>query len=88
MQNSLFPEKNIEEEKPLRARAEAFRFQESILNASGLAIMSTTPEGVITRFNHGAEKICVKGSDRPELAAVSRPGRDRSAAAGNGAGSG
>lgn len=57
MQNPSSPEKEIKGEISLPAQAEAFRFQESVLNASGLAIMSTTPQGVITRFNHAAEKL-------------------------------
>lgn len=57
MQNPSLPEKEIREQSTLQAQAEAFRFQESVLNASGLAIMSTNTEGVITRFNHAAEKL-------------------------------
>lgn len=57
MQNPSSPEKETREERSLQAQAEAFRFQESVLNASGLAVMSTSFEGVITRFNHAAEKL-------------------------------
>ena len=56
MQHSL-SEKDIQQEKSLKALTEAFRFQESILNASGLAIFTTTSEGMITTFNPAAENL-------------------------------
>jgi PAS domain S-box-containing protein len=50
-------DKPIQEDKFLNALAEAFRLQESILNATDLAILSTTPEGVITSFNRSCEHL-------------------------------
>ena len=55
MQNDSSTERDATGE--IRSRTESFRFQESVLNASGLAIMSTTPEGIITRLNQAAEKL-------------------------------
>ncbi|MEX1238619.1 MAG: PAS domain-containing sensor histidine kinase [Cyclobacteriaceae bacterium] len=57
MQNASLPEKDPAGENSFLSRVEAFRFQESVLNASGLAIMSTTPEGIITGLNTAAEKL-------------------------------
>jgi len=54
MQN---PSTDSEGENFLYSRVEAFRFQESVLNASGLAIMATDQSGIITRFNTAAEKL-------------------------------
>ena len=48
----------------LNALAEAFRLQELILNTTELAIVSVTPEGIITSFNKSAEKMFgYKGED-------------------------
>ena len=50
-------EKIIEDKKFLNALAEAFRLQEAILNATEMAIVSCNSEGLITSFNHAAEKM-------------------------------
>ncbi|MEX2235763.1 MAG: PAS domain-containing sensor histidine kinase [Cyclobacteriaceae bacterium] len=57
MQNHSLPEKDIQEGKSLHAQAEAFRLQESLLNAAGLGIITTTPDGVISTFNPAAENL-------------------------------
>ncbi len=50
-------DRNINREKALQAKEEAFGLQDSILNAMGLAIISTNAEGIITSFNDTAEKL-------------------------------
>jgi signal transduction histidine kinase len=57
MQNHSLPEKDIQEEKSIIAQAEAFRLQESLLNAAELGIITTTPDGVIRTFNRAAENL-------------------------------
>jgi PAS domain S-box-containing protein len=57
MESGSFPQKSIQDDKFLNALAEAFRLQESILNAIQLAIISTTPEGIITSINKQAEEL-------------------------------
>lgn len=56
MQNSL-SERELQEKENLHARAEALRFQESLLTASGMAIMITCSDGKITTFNAAAERL-------------------------------
>jgi PAS domain S-box-containing protein len=57
MPNRPFSDKSVQEDKILNAMAEVFRLQESILNATDLAILSTNSEGLITSFNHSAENL-------------------------------
>lgn len=57
MEKRSLSDKCIQEDKSLNALAETFRLQEAILNATGLAILSTTPEGLITSFNRSAENL-------------------------------
>src|SRR5687767_15049540 len=71
MQNPSLPEKDIQEEKSLHAQAEAFRLQESLLNAAGLGIIITTPEGVINTFNRTAENLL--GYDVSEVIGKATP---------------
>ena len=47
----------IQDEKFLNALAEAFRLQEAILNATELAIVSVTTDGIITSLNRAAENL-------------------------------
>lgn len=54
-QRSLFDNESGNEK--LHAQAEDTRFQQSLFDACGLAIIVTTPEGVITAFNRAAEKM-------------------------------
>lgn len=49
--------KKLSDDKFLNALAEAYRLQEAIIHATELAIISTTTEGIITSFNHAAEKL-------------------------------
>jgi PAS domain S-box-containing protein len=55
MESGSLPNKSIQDDKFLNALAEAFRLQESILNAIHLSIISTTLEGVISSMNKQAE---------------------------------
>ena len=57
MQHRSLPENDTREGKFLYAQADAFRIQESILNVIGLAIISTTPDGLIKTFNGVAESM-------------------------------
>src|SRR5688572_19635635 len=57
MEKRSLSEKTIQDKKFLNALAEAFRLQEAILNATELAIVSVTPEGIITSFNRAAENL-------------------------------
>ncbi|HET9485944.1 MAG TPA: PAS domain S-box protein [Chryseosolibacter sp.] len=57
MQKPSLPEKDATGEKSVNTEAAEFRFQESVLSAAGLATMSTTPEGMITRLNDDAQKL-------------------------------
>jgi PAS domain S-box-containing protein len=57
MESGSFPQKSIQDDKFLNALAEAFRLQESILNAIQLAIVSTSSDGVITSINKQAEEL-------------------------------
>lgn len=57
MEKRSLSEKNIQDKKFLNALAEAFRLQESILNATGIAIFSVSTDGIITSFNLAAEKL-------------------------------
>lgn len=57
MENDSSPDKDTAGENSFLPRVESFRFQESVLQASGLAIMSTSPQGIITRLNTAAEKL-------------------------------
>jgi PAS domain S-box-containing protein len=50
-------DQQIEEKKFLNALAENFRLQEAILNATELAIVSVTSDGIITSFNRAAENM-------------------------------
>src|SRR5688572_27947898 len=45
------------EEKIIRMQAEVARLRESSIRATELAIITTTPEGIITSFNKAAEKL-------------------------------
>lgn len=55
-QRSLF-DKNTGEETSVGAQAEALSLRESLLTASGLAIIVTNPQGTITTFNTAAERL-------------------------------
>lgn len=55
-QRSLF-DKNTGEEKSFNPDSEALGLQKSLLTASGLAIIVTTPDGIITTFNAAAENL-------------------------------
>jgi PAS domain S-box-containing protein len=57
MQESPPFDGNLHGESSLHAQAEAFRLQDSILNAMGLAMISTNAGGTITSFNHTAEQL-------------------------------
>jgi PAS domain S-box-containing protein len=57
MEKGSLNKKDIPDEKFLNALAEAFRLQETILNAAELPIVSVTPDGMITTFNKAAEKL-------------------------------
>jgi PAS domain S-box-containing protein len=57
MENRDIPSKAIQEDKFLNALADAYRLQESIINSTHLAIITTTPEGVISSFNSAAENL-------------------------------
>ena len=57
MENLPLSRKYIPDDKFLNALAEAYRLQEAIISATELAIISTTPEGIITSFNQAAEKL-------------------------------
>lgn len=57
MEKRSLSKKNIQDEKFLNALAEAFRLQEAILSTTELAILSVTPEGIISSFNRAAEHL-------------------------------
>jgi signal transduction histidine kinase len=57
MQKRSLPDKDVHGEKSLQAGAEAFRHQGLLLNAFPLAVVTTTPDGVITSFNPAAEQL-------------------------------
>lgn len=57
MENWQPVNKPFQDDKFLNALAEAFRLQEAIINTAELAIISTTPEGIINSFNPAAEKL-------------------------------
>jgi PAS domain S-box-containing protein len=57
MSQRSLPEKGIHEERSKQTRQESRGLHESIIDASGLAVMQTTPEGLITGFNHAAENL-------------------------------
>jgi PAS domain S-box-containing protein len=57
MEKTPLPRKFTQDDKFLNALAEAFRLQESIIQATDLAIISTTPDGIITSFNKAAEDM-------------------------------
>lgn len=57
MLNRSLSDKPIQGEKYFDALVEAFRLQECILNTIDLAIVSMTPEGVITSFNPSSENL-------------------------------
>jgi PAS domain S-box-containing protein len=57
MQKPSLPEKDAAGEKSVNTEAETFRFHESVLRAAGLATMSVTPQGIITRLNDTAKKL-------------------------------
>jgi PAS domain S-box-containing protein len=71
MEKRPISEKAIQDNKFLNALAEAFRLQEAILNATDLAIVSTTPDGIITSFNKAAEKLL--GYSSEELIGKANP---------------
>src|SRR5688500_1602192 len=50
-------ENHLQQDKFLNALAEAYRLQETIMAATELAIISTSPEGIITSFNKAAEDL-------------------------------
>lgn len=70
MQERSLPEKNVRENK-LRAQTADLRLTESLLNAAGFGIITTTREGIITSFNARAETLLgysateVIGKDTP-----------------------
>lgn len=47
----------------LNALADAYRLQESIISTTELAVISTTPEGLITSFNKAAETLSGYSAD-------------------------
>jgi PAS domain S-box-containing protein len=55
MEKFPLADKLVKEEKFLNALAGAYRLQEAIINTTELSIISCTPEGIITSFNHAAE---------------------------------
>lgn len=57
MRQGPLPEGNTEGENSLHAKAEALGLQDSIINALGLALISTNEKGIITSFNNTAEKL-------------------------------
>jgi PAS domain S-box-containing protein len=57
MEKRSLSNKYAQDEKFLNALAEAFRLQEAILNTTELAILSVTPEGIISSFNKAAEHL-------------------------------
>ena len=57
MEKRSLPDQTARDDKFLNALAEAFRLQEAILNTTELAIISVSPSGVITSFNHAAENL-------------------------------
>lgn len=56
MQERSLPEKDVREDK-LHAQTADLRLTESLLNAAGLGIITTTREGIITSFNTRAETL-------------------------------
>jgi PAS domain S-box-containing protein len=50
-------ENHLQQDKFLNALADAYRLQETIMAATELAIISTSPEGIITSFNKAAEDL-------------------------------
>jgi PAS domain S-box-containing protein len=71
MEKRSISNKSIQDEKFLNALAEAFRLQEAILNTTELAILSVSPDGTITSFNHAAEILL--GYQAEELIGKSSP---------------
>ena len=57
MQQHSLPEKDTQAERSTRAKAETLRLHESILNVSGLAVVTTTTDGTIMTFNAAAETL-------------------------------
>ncbi|HET7179115.1 MAG TPA: PAS domain-containing protein, partial [Chryseosolibacter sp.] len=57
MQESPRSDAGPQDELSLQAKAEAFSLQDSILNAMGLAMISTNAEGLITSFNGAAQNL-------------------------------
>jgi len=57
MENNPISGKAFQEDKFLNALADNFRLQEAIINATQLAIISTTPDGIINSFNRSAEEL-------------------------------
>lgn len=57
MQESPRSDAGPQDELSLQAKAEAFSLQDSILNAMGLAMISTNAEGIITSFNGAAQNL-------------------------------
>lgn len=60
-----------QEDKFLNALAEAYRLQEAIIAATELAIISTSPDGIITSFNKAAENLL--GYSAEEMIGKSTP---------------
>ncbi|HYG03004.1 MAG TPA: PAS domain-containing sensor histidine kinase [Chryseosolibacter sp.] len=57
MENNPISGKAFQEDKFLNALADNFRLQEAIINATQLAIISTSTEGIINSFNRSAEQL-------------------------------
>lgn len=53
MPQASLPEKDLHPQKS-QGHAQALSLDESLLNAAGLGIITTTPRGLITSFNHAA----------------------------------
>src|SRR5688572_9006255 len=71
MESGSLSRKPIPDDKFLNALADAFRLQESILNAIHLSITSTSVEGIITSMNKKAEELF--GYSAEELIGKSSP---------------
>jgi PAS domain S-box-containing protein len=57
MENREIPSKAVQEDKFLNALADAYRLQEAIINSTQLAIVTTSPDGIINSFNSAAENL-------------------------------
>lgn len=57
MENKPLSDKDVRDNKFLNALAEAFRLQEAILNTTDIAMISVSPEGIITSMNRSAENL-------------------------------